>query len=95
MRKSYIEFVNDLLPVADTLVAELGLTELLHFTTMEKFMLRVSSSLLERVMGGFVLLTRAKKQVFGLDSTGPSLYHASYYYVLKVKCDILSSMRRR
>jgi len=95
MRKSYREYVNDLLPVADTLVAELGLSRLPHFTTIEKFMLRVPSSLLERVMGGFVLLTRVRRQVFGIDSSGFSMHHASYYYALKVKQDILSAMKRQ
>ena len=95
MRKSYREYVGDLLPIADTLVTELGLSRLPHFTTLEKFMLRVSSALLERVMGGFVLLTRVRRQVLGVDSTGFSLRHASGYYVLRVKRDILSGMRRQ
>jgi hypothetical protein len=95
MRKSYREYVNDLLPVADTLVEELGLSRLPHFTTIEKFVLRTSSSLLERVMGGFVLLTGVRKQVFGIDSSGFSMHHASYYYALKVRRDILSGMRRQ
>ncbi|MDG6950180.1 MAG: hypothetical protein JRM77_10155 [Nitrososphaerota archaeon] len=95
MRKSYREYVNDLLPVADTLVEELGLSKLPHFTTLQKFMLRVSSTLLERVMGGFVLLTRVRRQVFGIDSSGFSMRHASYYYALRVKRDVLSGMRRQ
>ena len=96
MRKSYREYVNDLLPVADTLVEELGLSKLPHFTTLQKFMLRVSSTLLERVMGGFVLLTRVRRQVFGIDSSGFSMRHASYYYyALRVKRYVLSGMRRQ
>lgn len=95
MRKSYREYVNDLLPVADRLVDELGLPRLPHFTTIEKFLLRVSSTLLERVMGGFVLLTRVRRQVFGIDSSGFSMHHASYYYTLRVKRDVTSSMRRQ
>lgn len=95
MRKSYREYVNDLLPVAYTLVEELGLSRLPHFTTLEKFMLRVSSTLLERVMGGFVLLTRVRRQVFGVDSSGFSMRHASYYYTLRVKRDVTSGMRRQ
>jgi hypothetical protein len=39
MRKSYREYVDDLLTVADRLVAELGLSKLPHFTTLEKFTL--------------------------------------------------------
>jgi hypothetical protein len=93
MRKSYREYVNDLLPVADTLVEELGLPRLPHFTTIEKFMLRASSALLERVMGGFVLLTRVRRQVFGVDSSGFSLRHLSYYYAQRVRRNVLSGMR--
>jgi hypothetical protein len=76
-------------------VEELGLSRLPHFTTIEKFVPRTSSSLLERVMGGFVLLTGVRKQVFGTDSSGFSMHHASYYYALKVRRDILSGMRRQ
>ena len=95
MRKSYREYVDDLPPIADVLVDELGLSRLPHFTTLEKSMLRVSSTILERVMGGFVLLTRVRRQVFGIDSSGFSMRHASYYYALKVKQDVLSGMRRQ
>ena len=95
VRKSYREYVDDLLPIADTLVEELGLSILPHFTTLEKFMLRASPALLERVMGGFVLLTRVRRQVFGVDSTGFSLHHLSIYYALRVKRDALTGMRRQ
>ena len=95
MRKSYREYVDDLLPIADVLVDELGLSRLPRFTTLEKFLLRVPSSLLERVMGGFVLLTRVRRQVFGVDSSGFSMHHASYYYALRVRRDVLSGMRRQ
>ena len=37
-----------------------GLSKLPHFTTIEKFVLRVPGTLLERVMGGFVLLTKIR-----------------------------------
>lgn len=95
MRKSYREYVDDLLSVADTLVEELGLAKLPHFTTIEKFVLRVSPSLLERVMGGFVLLTKIRWQVFSPDSSGFSPNHVSRYYALRIKRDILTSMKRQ
>ena len=92
MRKSYREYVGDFLTVADTLVGVLGLSKLPHFTTIEKFVLRVPSTLLERVMGGFVLLTRIRGQVFSPDSSGFSPNHVSrYYYALRIKRDILTS----
>ncbi|MDG7047943.1 MAG: hypothetical protein JRN61_03085 [Nitrososphaerota archaeon] len=73
----------------------LGITKLPHFTTLEKFMLRVPSALLERVLGGFVYMTRIRGQVFAPDSSGFSLHHASPYYVLRIKRDALSSMRKQ
>jgi hypothetical protein len=46
-------------------------------------------------MGGFLRLTRVRKQVFSPDSSGFSLHHASPYYVLRIKRDVLSSMREQ
>ena len=89
------EYVDDFLTVADRLVAALGLSKLPHFTTVEKFLLRVSSTLLERVLGGFVHLTRVRGQVFSPDASGFTLHRASHYYALRIKKDILSSMRRQ
>jgi hypothetical protein len=95
MRKSYREFANDFLTVADRLVGVLGLSKLPHFTTIEKFVLRVSSTPLERVMGGFVCLTRIRGQVFSPDASGFTLHRASHCYALRIKRDILSSMRKQ
>lgn len=95
MRKSYREYANDFLTVTERLIDVLGLSKLPHFTTIEKFVLRVSSTLLERVLGGFIHLTRVRSQVFAPDSSGFSPHHASHYYALRIKRDILSSMRRQ
>jgi hypothetical protein len=95
MRKSYREYTNDFLTVADRLVDALGLSKLPYFTTIEKFVLRVPSTLLERVMGGFVCLTRIRGQVFSPDSSGFSPSHVSRYYALRIRRDILSSMKRQ
>jgi hypothetical protein len=95
VRKSYREYVNDYLTTTEKLVSILGLSKLPHFTSIEKFLLRVPSTLLERVMGGFIGLTRIRMQVFAPDSSGFSPHHASYYYALRIKRDILSSMRRQ
>ena len=73
----------------------LGLSKIPHFTSMEKSLLRVPGTLLERVMGGFIHLTRIRMQVFGPDASGFSPHHASHYYALRTKKDILSSMRRQ
>ncbi|MDG6911439.1 MAG: hypothetical protein JRN18_03750 [Nitrososphaerota archaeon] len=95
MRKSYREYRNDFLTVTERLVGVLRLSKLPHFTTMEKFVLRVPSTLLERVMGGFVCLTRIRGQVFSPDSSGFSPSHVSRYYALRIRRDILSSMKRQ
>jgi hypothetical protein len=62
IRKSYREYTYDFLTVADKLLEAIGLSKIPHFTTIEKFMLRIPSMLLERVIGGFILLTRVNKE---------------------------------
>jgi hypothetical protein len=93
IRKSYREYTYDFLTIADKLLEAIGLSKIPHFTTIEKFMLRIPSMLLERVIGGFILLTR--KQLFAPDSSGFSLHHASIYYALRIKKDVLSSMKKQ
>ena len=95
IRKSYREYVDDYLTTTERLLDVLGLKKIPHFTTIEKFLLRVPGTLLERVLGGFILLTRIRTQVFSPDSSGFSPQHASHYYALRVKRDILSSMRKQ
>jgi hypothetical protein len=95
--KSYREFVDDWLPVSNAIVEALGLKkeELPHYTALEKFGLRVSSVLLEGVMGGFLLLVRCRKQDLGTDSTGMACSNVSTYYALRIKRDIQASMRKQ
>jgi hypothetical protein len=95
VRKSYREYVQDYLTTTEKLIWVLGLSKLPHFTTIERFLLRVPSALLERVMGGFVNLTRVRSQVFNPDASGFTLHRASHYHPLRIKRDILSSMRRQ
>jgi hypothetical protein len=95
VRKSYREYVNDYLTTTERLLEVLGLSKIPHFTTIEKFLLRVPGTLLESVIGGFLGLTRIRWQLFSPDSSGFSPHHASHYYVLRTKKDILSSMRRQ
>jgi hypothetical protein len=95
VRKSYREYVNDYLTTTERLLDVLGLSKIPHFTTIEKFLLRVPGALLESVIGGFLGLTRIRWQLFSPDSSGFSPHHASHYYVLRTKKDILSSMRKQ
>jgi hypothetical protein len=95
VRKSYREYVNDYLTTTERLLDVLGLSKIPHFTTIEKFLLRVPGALLESVIGGFLGLTRIRWQLLSPDSSGFSPHHASHYYVLRTKKDILSSMRKQ
>ena len=95
VRKSYREYVDDYLTTTERLLDVLGLSKIPHFTTIEKFLLRVPGALLEGVIGGFLGLTRVRWQLFSPDSSGFSPHHASHYYVLRTKKDILSSMRKQ
>jgi hypothetical protein len=97
IRKSYREYVDDYLTTTEKLLDVLGLSRIPHFTTIEKFLLRVPGTLLESVIGGFLGLTRIRWQIFSPDSSGFSPHHASHYYVLRTKKegDILSSMRKQ
>jgi hypothetical protein len=95
VRKSYREYANDYLTTTERLLDVLGLSKIPHFTTIEKFLLRVPGALLERVLGGFIGLTRIRYQVFSPDSSGFSPHHASHYYALRTKKDIFSGMRKQ
>src|SRR5262249_40461469 len=71
VRKSYREYTDDYLTTTEKLLDVRGLTEKIpHFSTIDKFVLRVPGVLLERVLGGFIHLTRVRKQVFSPDSSG-------------------------
>ena len=93
IRKSYREYVGDYLTTTERLLDILGLSKIPHFTTIEKFLLRAPGTLLERILGGFIGLTRIRWQVFSPDSSGFSPHHASHYYSLRTKKDVLSPMR--
>jgi len=95
VRKSYREYAEDYLTTTERLLDVLGLSKIPHFTTTEKFLLRVPGTLLESVIGGFLGLTRVRWQLFSPDSSGFSPHHASHYYALRTKKDVLSSMRRQ
>jgi hypothetical protein len=96
IRKSYREYVDDYLTTTEKLLDVLGLSKIPHFTTIEKFLLRVPGALLESVIGGFLGLTRIRWQLFSPDSSGFSPHHASHYYALRTKKeDTLSSMRKQ
>ena len=65
--KSYRGIV-ELLEDCDRFCAFLGLRRLPHFTTLQKFAQRIKTTVLERVLSGFIrATTRVKKLVLGVD----------------------------
>ena len=67
----------DLLPDYSILLEFLGLSAIPHFTTLHKVSQRLKGSLVESIFLGFV---RRAKFRSGIDSTGLSLQHSTYYY---------------
>jgi hypothetical protein len=46
-------------------------------------------------MGGFANLTRIRSQVFSPDASGFTLHRASHHCALRIKRDVLSSMKKQ
>ena len=70
------QFCN-LLPDFGPLLDFLGLTKIPHFTTLHKVSCRLKGSLLEDLFLGFANKGKIRS---GIDSTGLSLQHSTYYY---------------
>ena len=83
--KSYRGIV-ELLEDCDRVVKFLGFRRLAHFTTLQKFAQRIKTTVLERVLSGFIRSeTRVGNLVLGVDSTGFKLTKASFYYTTVLK----------
>ena len=67
----------EILPDYSLLLEYLGLEKIPHFTTLHKVSLRLKGKLVESIFLGFA--RRAKFRA-GIDSTGLSLQHSTYYY---------------
>jgi len=96
MRKSYREYRNDFLTVTDRLVGVLDLSK--QAATLHNHREVRPACLFHppgEGDGGFVNLTRVRSQVFSPDASGFTLHRASHYHALRIKRDILSSMRRQ
>ena len=66
-----------LLPDFNLLLKYIGLDQIPHFTTLHKVSCRLKGSLLEDLFLGFVSKGKIRS---GIDSTGLSLQHSTYYY---------------
>jgi transposase len=81
----YDKFIESLY---DSKIPEyIGLKKIPHFTTLQKFAQRLSAKIVEKL----VFLTKGlfKKQgkIFGADSTGMELDHASHHYCKRIQRD--------
>jgi len=72
----------DILPDYAFLLEYLELSQIPHFTTLHKVSQRLESTLLEGIFLGFA---RKAKFRSGIDSTGLSLQHSTYYYEQKLE----------
>ena len=70
------QFCN-LLPDFSLLLDYLGMVRIPHFTTLHKVSQRLAGSYVENIFLGFA---RKAKFRAGIDSTGMSLQHSTYYY---------------
>ena len=78
--KSYRMFVEWLIE-AYYLRMFMQLSNIPHYTTLQKFAARVSGTILEKLISSFILLLTNIRKIFtGIDSTGFKITHASQYY---------------
>jgi len=83
-RKSYRDFVV-WLEVCDRLKLALDLTELPHYTTLQKVAERLPPNLLEEVMSAVGISVVEEECIIGIDSTGHSLDCSSRYYCKRIE----------
>jgi hypothetical protein len=77
--KSYRMFIEWLVE-AHYLRLFLGLSQIPHFTTLQKFAGRISNTLLEKIISSFIVISGTKHIFAGIDSTGFKMTPASQYY---------------
>ena len=86
MDKSYRTFI-EILEVCTELLDFIGIVKAPHFTTLQKAAKRFRATFLEKLIGGFILLTMTINVRTGIDSTGLQLTRASAYYTKVLKKD--------
>jgi hypothetical protein len=63
----------------------LGLKDILHYTTLQKFFKRIKSQYMDEIMDSTVELFNIEDPWVALDGTGHSCDQASLYYTDKIK----------
>lgn len=82
--KSY-RFVVEQLALMTPLLQLLGISEVPHFTTLQKASQRFRGTLIERVIASFVSSTKSLSVRYGIDSTGFQATRCSSYYTTVIK----------
>ena len=77
--KSYRRFV-EWLHEAYYLRVFLQLSKIPHYTTLQKFAARMNGTQLYRIITSFILLTRVRKMLMGVDASRFKSSNASSYY---------------
>ena len=80
---SYDDFVDDF-KTRDKALLELGLFQVPSASTLKMFAKRMTVGILELLLGSGIHLTRKKKLVTAIDSTGFELEDGSYHYVKRL-----------
>ncbi len=62
----------------------LQLSKIPHYTTLQKFAARMNGTTLYRIISSFILLTRVRKMLMGIDASGFKSSNASSYYTDRV-----------
>jgi hypothetical protein len=78
--KSYRRMFVEWLIEAHYLRLFLQLSRIPHFSTLQKFADRINNTLLGKIISSFIILTRTRHIVAGIDSTGFKVTYASQYY---------------
>lgn len=84
MDKSYREFC-DIIDVCTEIQNLLSISQVPHFTTLQKAAKRLRANFLEKVMAGFILFTLTINIKTGIDATGLQPTRASAHYTTVLK----------
>jgi hypothetical protein len=80
--------IAELLELMPPLMELLGLEQVPHFTTINKFFLRIGTNSANALFVGTVCWFDINGTIIAIDSTGYSSEHASKYYALRIHGDL-------